>query len=163
LTFAQLGKTDLEKTDIDMKELVSTVFEDQKKMEGARAIEFRLCDIPNAHADRLTMSQVWINLISNALKYTRKREVTKIEICAEEKDDSVVYYIHDNGVGFDMNHYNKLFSAFNRLHSEKDFQGTGIGLAIVHRIITKHGGKVWAESLADKGAKFYFSIPKETG
>jgi signal transduction histidine kinase len=160
LAFAQLGKRELEKVDIDMKELVSTVFEDQKKTEDPREIEFLLCDIPNAHADRVTMSQVWVNLISNALKYTRKREVAKIEIGAEQKDNSVVYHIQDNGVGFDMNHYDKLFSAFNRLHSEKDFQGTGIGLAIVHRIISKHGGKVWAESLADKGAKFYFSIPK---
>ena len=160
LAFAQLGKRELEKTDVDMRELARNVFEECRRLEGERVIEFRLCDLPPAFVDGVTMTHVWTNLISNALKYTKYNEVTKIDICFEARQDSTVYYVKDNGAGFDMEHYGKLFSAFNRLHAQKDFEGTGVGLAIVHRILTKHGGKVWADSIPQKGSTFYFSVPR---
>jgi signal transduction histidine kinase len=161
LAFAQLGKHELEKTDVNMKELARSVFEDCQRLEGERTIEFHLCDLPPAFVDGGTMTHVWTNLISNALKYTKYNEVTKIAICFEKRHDCTVYYVKDNGVGFDMEHYGKLFSAFNRLHAQKDFEGTGVGLAIVHRILAKHGGSVWAESVPQKGSTFYFSIPDQ--
>jgi signal transduction histidine kinase len=160
LTFSQLGKKDMVKAEVDMKEIVRNAFEDQLKLEEDRTIELKLDDIPNAVADEITIKQVWINLISNALKYSKNNRVTKIEISGRTTEESIVYCIKDNGVGFDMKFYHKLFSAFNRLHSAKDFDGTGVGLAIVHRIVTKHGGQIWAESTPDAGATFYFSVPK---
>jgi light-regulated signal transduction histidine kinase (bacteriophytochrome) len=146
---------------VSMKKLIDTVWLEYRKMEGDREIQLLLNDLPDAYSDIVTIRQVWINLVSNALKYTRHKEKAIIEIGYEEGEDSVTYYVKDNGAGFDMQYYSKLFGVFQRLHSLDQFEGTGVGLAIVHRIISKHGGKVWAEAKPDQGATFYFSLAKE--
>lgn len=161
LAFSQLGKKELVKSDVNMKEMVQKILDEQEHLDGKRTIQYKLCDIPNAIADESTLNQVWANFISNALKYSKNNAVSNIEICFKDAGASVIYYIKDNGVGFDMKHYDKLFSAFQRLHTQREFDGTGVGLAIVQRIITRHGGEVWAESAPDQGATFYFSLPKD--
>ena len=113
-----------------------------------------------AKADNIGIKQVWLNLISNAVKYSRLKEKAIIEIGSELKGEEIVYYVKDNGAGFDMRYVNKLFNIFQRLHSEEEFEGTGIGLAIVQRIIQKLGGRVWAEGKTNEGASFYFSLNK---
>ena len=124
-----------------------------------RQIELVIADLPNCKADNSLLTQVWINLLSNALKYTGKTENVHIEIGCQLIDDQETYFIRDNGAGFDMQYADKLFGVFQRMHLEKDFEGTGIGLAIVQRIIQRHGGKIWAEAKIDQGATFYFTIP----
>jgi light-regulated signal transduction histidine kinase (bacteriophytochrome) len=106
------------------------------------------------------MLQVWVNLIGNAVKYSAKVARPLVEIGITDKDNKTVYYIKDNGAGFDMRHADKLFAAFQRLHGISDFEGSGIGLSTVHRIITRHGGTIWAESEPNKGATFYFTLPQ---
>ncbi|MEO6220043.1 MAG: ATP-binding protein [Ginsengibacter sp.] len=160
LAFARLSRKDLIKADLSMKDLVAEVWEDLRKMEDNRSIKFILGELPQACADRITIQQVWINLVSNALKYTRKKEKTVIEISYQQQKNVTIYYIRDNGNGFDMAYYDKLFGVFQRLHSQEEFEGTGVGLAIVQRIIEKHGGKIWAQSKVDEGATFYFSLGK---
>jgi light-regulated signal transduction histidine kinase (bacteriophytochrome) len=107
------------------------------------------------------IKQVWVNLISNALKYSGKREKTIITIQSANNETATVYSIIDNGVGFDMNYYSKLFGVFQRLHNRTDFEGTGVGLAIAHSIITKHQGRIWAEGKVNEGAAFHFSLPNK--
>src|SRR5207237_1383102 len=119
----------------------------------------KLGDLKSANCDPRLMHHVWVNLISNALKYSRKVQKPMIEAGIRNIDGQDVYYIKDNGVGFDsQKHADRLFKAFQRLHKSSEFEGTGIGLALVHRIIEKHGGKIWAESSVDKGATFYFTL-----
>lgn len=161
LTFSQLGRKELTKGKVSMKNLIDTIWLEYRKMEGDREILLHLNDLPDAYSDIVTIRQVWINLVSNALKYTRNKEKAIIEIGYEDGEDSVTYYVKDNGAGFDMQYYSKLFGVFQRLHSFDQFEGTGVGLAIVQRIISKHGGKVWAEAKPDNGATFYFSLAKE--
>lgn len=159
LAFSQLGRKELIMSKISMNDLVLTIWEDLIKMEEGRDIEFNLKPLPEAYAEKSTMRQAWINLLTNALKYSKHREKTIIEVGSEKKDNEIVYYVKDNGAGFDMKYYNKLFGVFQRLHSPEDFEGTGVGLAIVDRVITKHHGKIWAESKVNEGATFYFSLP----
>lgn len=161
LAFSKLGRRELIKSQVSMNDMVSMVWEELRKNEGKRDIELILHDLPEALADSTTIRQVWTNLISNALKYSRNREHAVIEIGAEEKEDMLVYYVKDNGAGFDMQYYNKLFEIFQRLHSTNEFEGTGVGLAIVQRIVLKHRGRIWASAEPDKGAVFYFSLAKE--
>ena len=140
--------------------MVLSVCDELKRIESTRAIEFIVQELPDALVDTVTMRQVWVNLISNAVKYTRNREKAIIEIGSDEQKDEQIYFIKDNGAGFDMLYYDKLFGVFQRLHSQKEFEGTGVGLAIVQRIVSRHGGKVWADGKLNGGATFYFALRK---
>ncbi len=120
-------------------------------------------EIPLCKGDPALVKQVLINILANAVKFTKGRAEALIEAGGDNKEGKTIYYIRDNGVGFDMHYHDKLFGVFQRLHSADDFEGTGVGLAIVQRIITRHGGRVWAESEADKGATFYSSLPTNIG
>jgi len=162
LAFSQLGRKELVKAETSMDNMVGNICDEQKMAEGHRNIEFIIQKLPTANVDAVTIRQVWINLISNAVKYTRHKDKVTIEIGSEERGDLQVYYVKDNGAGFDMTYYNKLFGVFQRLHSQKEFEGTGVGLAIVQRVVTKHGGKVWAEAKPDEGATFYFTLKRNT-
>lgn len=158
LSFSQLGRKDLQMSRVSMKHLVSDVWKEQSESESDRKIKFVLRNIPPAIADHATIKQVWTNLISNACKYTRHRELANIEVGSFVENKTIVYYVRDNGAGFDMKYYNKLFGVFQRLHSEEEFTGTGVGLAIVERIIMKHRGAIWAESKVDQGTTFFFTL-----
>ncbi len=160
LAFSQLGRKELIMTHASMKNIVENIWEEYRRVEENTKIKCEISELPHAYVDTVTMRQVWVNLISNAIKYSRQKELPSIEIGAEEKEGMVIYHVRDNGAGFDMLYYDKLFGVFQRLHSQKEFEGTGVGLAIVQRIISKHGGRVWAEAKPNEGATFYFSVRK---
>jgi PAS domain S-box-containing protein len=159
LAFSRLGRSELIKSDVNMEEMVSFILDDQRKYSNQK-FDIQIQTLPMARADHNTIKQVWVNLVSNAIKYSQKKEKIIIEIGSFEKGDTHVYYVRDNGAGFNMKYYDKLFGVFHRLHSHAEFEGTGVGLAIVHRIVARHGGKVWAEGKVDEGATFYFSLKK---
>jgi len=158
LDFSRLGRKELQKMKIDMNELAEGALMEIEKSVKHHA-KVKIGELGKAEGDYGLLSQVMVNLLSNAIKYSDKAEQPLIEIAAEKKDGEVIYSIKDNGVGFDMKYVNKLFGVFQRLHSEADFEGTGVGLAIVKRIVNKHGGGVWAEGKTGQGATFYFSLP----
>ena len=158
LNLARLGRKDLVKQYVDMNELVSVIINEQTSL-AHKAIKFDVASLPGAVCDSTLIRQVWSNLISNAIKYSGKQEAPAVTISAAQKDNAIVYTIKDNGVGFDMQYIDKLFGVFQRLHKQSEFEGVGIGLALVHRIITRHGGSIWAEAEEDKGASFHFSLP----
>ncbi|MCB0153933.1 MAG: GHKL domain-containing protein [Anaerolineae bacterium] len=124
-------------------------------------LDLRIAPLPAAMGDPALIRQVWHNLLANALKFSSKRPRAIIEIQGEERETEVIYSICDNGAGFDMRYADKLFGVFQRLHSEREFEGTGVGLAIIQRIIHRHNGRVWAESEPDQGATFYFTLPRK--
>ncbi len=159
LSFSRTGRQILNPSKIDMTGLAEAIYYELTDEEQRQNIEFILQPLPKAWADSNLMRQVWNNLISNALKFTRTRKSPRIEIGSQFKENQLIYYIKDNGVGFNMKYADKLFQIFQRLHSEQEFEGTGVGLSIVHRIIKRHGGKVWALAQPDKGATFFFSLP----
>jgi light-regulated signal transduction histidine kinase (bacteriophytochrome) len=159
LAFSQLGRRALIKTKVSMNDIVISIWNDLYRADESRTVKLILNQLPEASAEKSTIQQVWVNLISNALKYTKNKPETIIEISAEVKDTEIIYSIKDNGSGFDMKYYNKLFGVFQRLHSQEEFEGTGVGLAIVERIVSKHGGRIWAESKVNEGATFYFALP----
>ncbi|HEX7468343.1 MAG TPA: ATP-binding protein, partial [Methanobacterium sp.] len=125
-----------------------------------RAIIFTVDDLPRAKGDRALITQVFTNLIGNAIKFTKGKPNAKIEVGFDYNEDDNIYYVKDNGAGFDMKYYDKLFGVFQRLHTQEEFKGTGVGLSIVQRIISRHGGRVWGEGEMGKGATIYFSLPK---
>ncbi|PJZ69725.1 hypothetical protein CH373_11230 [Leptospira perolatii] len=159
LTFSRLGRNPISKSDIDMSAIVRNVFDELHGQQGGREIELRMEPLPLAKADRAMIQQVWTNLLSNALKYSSMKPKTIIEVGSRIGDDEPIYYVKDNGVGFDMKYADKLFGVFQRLHGSERFEGTGVGLALVDTIVRRHGGKVWADAKVDDGATFYFSLP----
>jgi PAS domain S-box-containing protein len=160
LTFSRMGRQDIIKTTIDNNNLVSEIIGGMDNNGHAHSIEWAIHTLPCIKADINTIRQVWVNLISNAVKYSSNTHHPKIEIGSLKHKGQTAFFIKDNGVGFDEKYKNKLFKVFQRLHSAEEFEGTGIGLAIVEKVVSKHGGKVWAEAEVNKGAEFYFSLPE---
>jgi light-regulated signal transduction histidine kinase (bacteriophytochrome) len=160
LTFSRLGRQQMTKSKIDMETLAKSVFEELAAQEPGRKIKFAIQHSPPVYGDNSMIRQVLVNLLSNAVKFTRPEEEAFIEFGYLPKLGDGAYYIKDNGVGFDMQYVNKLFGVFQRLHSVTEFEGTGVGLALVYRIIARHGGRVWAEGTVDQGATFYFTLPR---
>jgi PAS domain S-box-containing protein len=160
LAFSRTARAELQKTAIDLKPLVEGVVRDFSADCKGRRIDWRIASLPEVEADPALLRQVMLNLIANALKYTRTRKEARIEIGSKVKGNEYIIYVKDNGVGFDMRYAGKLFGVFQRLHRAADFEGTGIGLANVRRIIHRHGGRTWAEGETERGACFYFSLPK---
>jgi signal transduction histidine kinase len=160
LAFSRLGRKELIRTTIPMHEMVTDICNEIKKENPGRTIRFKIRELESAQGDNNAIKQVWVNLISNAVKYSSLKEEAIIEIGSEIKEGKIIYFVRDNGAGFDMRYVNKLFGVFQRLHNDKKFEGTGVGLAIVHRIVSKHSGSVWAEAKVNEGATFNFSLPK---
>ncbi|MEI6765617.1 MAG: ATP-binding protein [Bacteroidota bacterium] len=160
LEFTKNSTQPLVTTQIEIKKIVETARMHVESIAGDVTVEWRIADLPVIKADNALLHFVWINLLDNAYKFSKGRNPAIIEVNFYETIDDVVFYVRDNGVGFDMKYSQKLFGVFQRLHSSVEFDGTGIGLANVRKIITRHGGKVWADSELDKGSTFYFSIPK---
>jgi PAS domain S-box-containing protein len=161
LSFSRTTRVELRKVNVSLEELVKSVIHEMGPDTHKRNIEWKTDKLPVVEGDPALLRQVFYNLISNALKYTRTRPQTRIEIGSTKVDDEFVIFIRDNGVGFDPRYAQKLFGVFQRLHRASEFEGTGIGLANVRRIITRHSGRTWAESELDKGATFYFSLPQK--
>lgn len=162
LGFARLGRQELRKSKINMNELVDSVLKELLEQQKGRAVVLDVKPLEASLGDLSMIRQVWVNLLSNALKYSQKKEVSRIEISCEELDrpKEIVYTVKDNGAGFDMQYKTKLFGVFSRLHKIQDFEGTGVGLALSKRIIDRHKGRIWAESKVNEGAAFHFSMPK---
>lgn len=159
LSFSRLSRTELQRTNNNTRNIVNQVLNSYNEELKGRDIEINISDLPDTRGDENLITQVWINLISNALKYSRNKEKAVIDIGGKIENDKTIFSIKDNGAGFDMIYADKLFGVFQRLHKARDFEGIGIGLANVNRIIVRHGGTCWAESEVDKGATFFFSIP----
>lgn len=158
LAFSRLGRIEVTTSGINMTALVNSIRQEEMT-ENSSEIEFVIHELLPAKGSQVLIKQVWVNLISNAIKYSKHKPKSQIEIGSYYKDNFVVYYIKDNGAGFDMQYYDKLFGVFQRLHSHEEFEGTGIGLAIIQKIIHRHNGTVWAESKLNEGTCFYFSLP----
>ena len=164
LTFSRIGRTETQKSLVSLPQLVKEALSDLRQDTEGRDIAWKIGALPDFYGDRSMFRLVLINLLSNALKFTRPRARAEIEIgCSDLNREDATVFVRDNGVGFDMKYVNKLFGVFQRLHSAEAFEGTGIGLATVQRIIQRHGGKVWAEGAINQGATFYFSAPKGQG
>jgi PAS domain S-box-containing protein len=161
LAFSRIGRAETQKTLFSLTQLVREALTEVRDDTEGRNIAWKIGTLPDFYGDRSMLRLVLVNLISNAIKFTRTRPQAEIEIgCADGNSDDLVVFVRDNGVGFDMKYVNKLFGVFQRLHDSEAFEGTGIGLATVQRIIHRHGGNVWAEGVVDSGATFYFSAPK---
>ncbi len=164
LAFSRVGRAELRKTDVNLDQLVQETLKVFQLETKARRIEWKINPLPAVRADRALLGLVLVNLISNAVKFTGQRAAARIEIgCAADGEDETVVFIRDNGAGFDPRYAAKLFGVFQRLHSQNEFAGTGIGLANVQRIVHRHGGRAWAEGAVDGGATFYISLPKQNG
>jgi two-component system CheB/CheR fusion protein len=159
LDFSRLGRAQLSTVTLDMKGLIGETWEELKAASPDRHMTLKTAEIPPCRGDRTLIKQVLVNILSNAVKFTEGRKEALIEVGGAKKDGEIVYSIRDNGAGFDMRYYDKLFGVFQRLHGADEFEGTGVGLAIVQRIIHRHGGRAWAEGEIDKGACFWFSLP----
>jgi PAS domain S-box-containing protein len=159
LAFSRLNRSAINYSNVDMKGMAAKVFNEIADPEKKGKIRFNLRNLPAAFCDPVLFKQVWINLLSNAVKYTRKCENPTITVGYEQSETEIKYYIKDNGVGFDQEYAGKLFGVFQRLHKSDEFEGTGVGLAIVERIVSRHGGRVWAKGEIRKGATFYFTLP----
>ncbi|HEX8236638.1 MAG TPA: ATP-binding protein [Abditibacteriaceae bacterium] len=161
LSFSQMGRNQLRQSLVDMNRLIRDTVPELSDEIGERTVHWDIQALPPVHGDPEMLRLVVRNLLSNAVKYTRAREEAHIEVGSREDESEIIFWVHDNGVGFDMRYVGKLFGVFQRLHSNEEFEGTGIGLANVRRIISRHGGRTWAHSELDRGATFSFSLPKE--
>jgi two-component system sensor kinase len=159
LRLSQLNRQPLHKTPVRFGDLAQRVIDGMTHERTGRDIEFVIADFPTWQVDAGLMQQVFVNLISNAIKFTRERTRARIEVGYRMDGTTLVVFVKDNGVGFNMKYMNKLFGVFQRLHSADQFEGTGVGLSIVRRIVERHGGKVWVDGEQDQGATFYFSLP----
>lgn len=165
LAFSRIGRHSLKKQKVETNTIVESVLDDLKSEQEGRSVSIEMTELPTAQADPALLKQVYANLLSNALKYTRGRHEAKIVIGATKvaHPESTVYYVRDNGAGFDMRYAGKLFGVFQRLHRAEEFEGTGVGLATTERIVRRHGGRIWAEAELDRGATFFFTLQGENG
>jgi two-component system, sensor histidine kinase and response regulator len=159
LAFARIGRTAMCRSPVDLNSLVKAVITELQPEIKNRKVEWTLQQLPYISGDRPLLHQVFLNLLANAVKYTRTRAQARIQVFAVEQDDEIIVGVKDNGVGFDAAYSDKLFGVFQRLHSATEFEGTGVGLANVRRIVQRHGGRTWAESVINEGATLYFSLP----
>ena len=157
LSFSRLSRQPVNKQEVNVAKLVRDVLEELEPQREGREIDLRIGDLPPYKGDAALLKQVWINLLSNALKYSRDRKPAVIEVGCKTEQGENVYFVRDNGAGFDMQYANKLFGVFQRLHRADEFEGTGVGLAIVQRVIHRHGGRIWADAAPGRGATFYFT------
>jgi hypothetical protein len=160
LAFARFSRQGLDKEPIQISNLVKLVVDELQPERRERRIEVRLGPPHDCEADPSLLRQVFLNLLLNAFKFTRTRDPARIEIGSRQAGPEIIYFIQDNGVGFDMRRADKLFAIFHRLHNSKEFEGSGVGLSIVQRIVARHGGRVWAEGKVNQGATFSFSLPR---
>jgi light-regulated signal transduction histidine kinase (bacteriophytochrome) len=160
LKFSRLAFQPMACRRIEMKALMRDALDDLLAAHPERRAGISLADLPDAWGDPVLIKQVIANLLDNALKYTRNRDLASVEIGFYQRDNQIVYFVRDNGVGFDMRYADRLFGVFQRLHSPAEFEGAGVGLASVRRIILRHGGEVWAEAKVNQGATFYFTLPQ---
>jgi light-regulated signal transduction histidine kinase (bacteriophytochrome) len=163
LAFSRLGRQAPHMAKLDMDGLSRDVWGELRLAEPSRRLTLEIGELPQGMGDRNLIRQVWINLLSNAIKFTRLRDTALIEVGGYPEGEECVYFVRDNGAGFDMAYYDKLFGIFQRLHSADEYEGTGVGLAITQRIILRHGGRIWAEGEVDKGTKFSFTLPAAKG
>jgi K+-sensing histidine kinase KdpD len=163
LAFSRLGRQALGQSRLSMSEIAHDAVEEVRAQSDARNVEFRVSELPDAVGDRVLLRQVWINILSNAVKFTRGRNPSIIEIAWKPDRENNIFFVRDNGVGFDAKYADKMFGVFQRLHAATEFEGTGLGLAIVQRIVHRHGGRVWAEGVVGSGATIYFSLPNVNG
>ena len=163
LNFSRLGRSEMKKTKVNLNALVREVIRDIDNESKERSIRWEIDELPDVHGDKSLLRLVLVNLVSNAVKFTSTRQQAEIRVGCRDDGDKFTCSVTDNGVGFDMKFVNKLFGVFQRLHSQREFEGTGIGLANVQRIIIRHGGNVWAEGAEGQGATFYFALPKIKG
>jgi light-regulated signal transduction histidine kinase (bacteriophytochrome) len=161
LAFSKLGRTEMEKRRVSLNDLVSEAVREIQDETKGRDIVWEVDKLPDVFGDQSLLRLVLVNLISNAVKYTSTRPQAEIRIGCKDEGSEFVFFVKDNGVGFDMHYVDKLFGVFQRLHSEEEFEGTGIGLANIRRIISRHGGRTWAQGAEGQGATFYFTLPKE--
>lgn len=161
LAFSRLGRKVMQLAELDMTELAQTTFDSLNEQRPGPPVEFKLGSLPSGQGDRTLIGQVWANLLSNALKFSAYQARPQIEVNAISDQNEHIYFVRDNGAGFDPRYQAKLFEVFQRLHHDSEFPGTGVGLALVQRIVSRHGGRVWAEGKPGAGATFYFTLPKE--
>ncbi|MFZ2163276.1 MAG: ATP-binding protein [Sideroxyarcus sp.] len=161
LKFSRSGRVEINFSEINMEKLTHEVFEELQPSVASAGLQLEIEHLPPARGDHAMMRQVIVNLLTNAIKFTRIREFPVIKVGATANSDETIYYVRDNGAGFNMQYADKMFGVFQRLHSTSEFEGIGIGLAIVKRIITRHGGRVWAEGKVGEGATIYFALPKK--
>jgi light-regulated signal transduction histidine kinase (bacteriophytochrome) len=160
LAFSRMGRADLRRAPVDLNRLVAEVRKEVEAEAQGRAVEWRVGELPGVPGDAAMLRLVWRNLLANAVKFTRRADRPRVEIDATADDREVVFRVRDNGVGFDQQYADKLFGVFQRLHTGDEFEGTGIGLANVRRIVTRHGGRAWAEGKEGEGASFYVALPR---
>ncbi len=158
LRFARFSRQPLSQQPVSLGNIVSRVVEDLRAKEPGRSVDIRIGELPECYGDAALLEQVMVNLLANAFKFTRGREPAIIEVGSQKPDTGIVYFVRDNGAGFDMKYADKLFGVFQRLHTAAQFEGTGVGLSIVQRIIQRHGGRIWAEGVPGQGAAFYFTL-----